>query len=313
MLKFLTTCFLLCAATFVFSQEQLSIAAFTPLPNDMTARTLALERDDQGNLRALRIASHTETNSEIEFGTTLEIVQTPIQNLSTSDASDFDLEMVFVEGGRFKMGCRREEMGDCFEELLPAHYVTVSDFYIGKYEVTQAQWRAVMGNNPSHFIGCDDCPVEKVSWNEVQDFIQKLNQLSGKNYRLPTEAEWEYAARGGNKSQGFLHAGGNDLDSLGWYASNSTMRTNVVGQWYGNQLGIYDMSGNVSEWCEDWYGEYPNEEQINPKGPLNGERRVLRGGSWNDTWGRCVVAARDNGGSTIRLMFNGFRLVLPAE
>jgi formylglycine-generating enzyme required for sulfatase activity len=188
--------------------------------------------------------------------------------------------------------------------------VTVSDFYIGKYEVTQKQWVDVMGSNPSKFKG-DDLPVEMVSWNDVQKFIEAVNQKTGKKYRLPTEAEWEYAARGGNKSKGNKYSGGNNIDDVAWYGGNSGSRTQAVGTKSANELGIYDMSGNVWEWVSDWYGEYSSSAQTNPAGPSSGSGRVDRGGGWNYSAGRCRVSARDGDHPGNRYGNIGFRLVLP--
>ncbi len=173
---------------------------------------------------------------------------------SKQSDSLFSPQMVLVEGGTFTMGCTDEQVGDCNDDEKPAHQVTVSNFQIGKYEVTQAEWKAVMGNNPSEFKNCDHCPVHLVSWNDVQEFIKKLNQKTGKNYRLPTEAEWEYAARGGQKSNKTEFAGSQNLDAVGWYDHNSDSKPHPVGGKAPNELGIYDMSGNVWEWCADWYG-----------------------------------------------------------
>jgi formylglycine-generating enzyme required for sulfatase activity len=191
-----------------------------------------------------------------------------------------DIEMVFVQGGTFTMGCTAEQGSDCYDWEKPAHKVTLSDFYIGKYEVTQAQWEAIMGSNPSEFIGCENCPVETVSWDDVQDFIQKLNAKTGLNYRLPTEAEWEYAARGGAQSRGYKYSGSNSVDEVAWFSDNSGDKTHPVGTKKANELGIYDMSGNVFEWCGDYIGAYSSEAQTNPKGPSSGSERVLRGGCW---------------------------------
>jgi len=198
------------------------------------------------------------------------------------------------------------------------HTVTLSNFYIGKYEVTQAQWRKVMGADPPALYnkGCDQCPVEGVSWDDVQTFLKKLNENSNKPYRLPTEAEWEYAARGGNKSNGYKYAGSNDIDSVAWYYENSQngntygaqKTTRPVGGKMSNELGLYDMSGNVWEWCNDWYGPYSTGAQANPKGPGSGEYRVLRGGSWHGYPGYCRPADRHRNVVSYRDRFLGFRL-----
>jgi len=152
--------------------------------------------------------------------------------------------MVFVEGGTFMMGATSEQESDAFDWEKPAHRVTLSDFYIGKYEVTQAQWKAVMGSNPSYFKG-DNLPVERVSWGDCQEFIRKLNERTGLTFRLPTEAEWDYAARGGNRSRGYKYSGSDDPDEVAWYWDNSGIKTHPVGQKRANELGLYDMSGNV--------------------------------------------------------------------
>ncbi len=213
-------------------------------------------------------------------------------------------DFVPVKGGTFNMGCTSEQQ-DCNDNEKPVHQVTLSDFYIGKYEVTQKQWRMVMGSDPPELYntGCDDCPVERISWDDVQEFLQKLNQslpAGQKPYRLPTEAEWEYAARGGAQSKNYQYAGSNTLDDVGWYISNysggningATQTTCPVGQKTANELGLYDMSGNVWEWCCDWYGDYVSSPQINPTGPLSGSYRVMRGGSWMDYPYYCRVALR---------------------
>jgi formylglycine-generating enzyme required for sulfatase activity len=222
----------------------------------------------------------------------------------------FEPEMVFVPGGQFEMGCTAEQGSDCYDDEKPPHKVTLSDFWIGKYEVTQAQWRAVMGEYPPELYnkGCDQCPVERVSWDDIQEFLKTLNEKTGKNYRLPTEAEWEYAARGGKNSQQFKYAGSNNLDEVGWYTNNSNSNTNPVGQKKPNALGIFDMSGNVWEWCADWYGDYSSEAQANPKGPAGGSNRVGRGGGWNYYPQDCRVSNRNHGDPAGRGYFIGFRL-----
>ena len=229
-----------------------------------------------------------------------------------SSLNDFGIELVYVRGGTFTMGCTSEQGGDCEGDEKPAHQVTLSDFYIGKYEVTQKQWRAVMGSDPPElrFKGCDNCPVERVSWNDIQEFIKKLNQKTGKNYRLPTEAEWEYAARGGIQSKGYKYAGSNNIGEVAWYDGNSSSKTHPVGGKKANELGLYDMSGNVWEWCSDWYGSYSSGSQRNPQGPSSGSSRVLRGGCWDGYSGDCRVAYRGSGNPGFRHSNSGFRLAV---
>ena len=183
----------------------------------------------------------------------------------------------------------------------------MSSYY--KCEVTQEEWQAVMGSNPSNFKGAK-LPVENVSWNDCQEFIRKLNALTGKQFRLPTEAEWEYAARGGNRSRGYKFAGGNYLSSLAWYADNSNSQTHPVGQKSPNKLGLYDMSGNVWEWCHDWYGAYSSGSQTNPTGPSSGSLRVRRGGSWIDNARCCRSSDRCSLTPSYRLSGLGLRLAL---
>ncbi|OWY18165.1 hypothetical protein C7N43_37875 [Sphingobacteriales bacterium UPWRP_1] len=238
-------------------------------------------------------------------------------NSSSGDISGKDIfasQMVFVQGGTFTMGCTPERDGDCEDDEKPAHKVTVSNFYISKYEVTQAQWQAIMGSNPSKFKGCPQCPVESVSWDDIQEFLQKLNAQTGKNYRLPTEAEWEYAARGGNKTNGYKYAGSNDIDRVAWYEDNSSDRTHSVGQKSLNELGLYDMSGNVWEWCSDWYDYdkeyYTNSPDRNPKGPASGTYRVLRGGCWYINPRYCRTAYRSSNTPGYRHYYCGFRVLV---
>jgi len=217
--------------------------------------------------------------------------------------------MVFVETGSFEMGSDRMRVRYVSE--LPVHPVAVSSFQIGKYEITQAQWRAVMGSNPSDFENCDDCPVDNVSWNGVQVFITTLNQQTGRNYRLPTEAEWEFAARGGRLSQGYQYAGSNRLRQVAWYERNSGRRTHPVGTKAPNELGLYDMSGNVWEWCQDVFVAYTDLPQTDPliegvEGP-----RVLRGGGWYDRRDFNRVTYRNALRPKYAENRYGFRLVLP--
>ena len=215
--------------------------------------------------------------------------------------------MVAVEGGTFTMGATSEQGSDAEDDEKPAHQVTLSDYYIGQTEVTQALWKAVMGGNPSNHKG-DNLPVEQVSWDNCQVFIQKLNQLTGKQFRLPTEAEWEYAARGGRKSQGYKYAGGNNIGSVAWYDGNSGYETHPVATKQANELGIYDMSGNVWEWCSDWYGGYQSSSQSDPQGPSSGSYRVFRSGNYVDGAGRCRVSYRGRNTPDDRYSALGLRL-----
>ena len=212
--------------------------------------------------------------------------------------------MVYVVGGTFQMG---SNSGNNDEK--PNHPVTVSSFYMDKTEVTQAEYRKVMGKNPSKFSGCDDCPVENVTWKNANKYAKKVGK------RLPTEAEWEYAARGGNKSKGYTYSGSNNLDAVGWYDNNSGSKTHPVAQKQPNELGLYDMSGNVWEWCSDWYDEgyYSGSPQSDPQGPNSRDYRVLRGVSF-DVDDSCRVADRSRSHSGLQgLGSEGFRLVLSLD
>lgn len=216
-------------------------------------------------------------------------------------------KMIPVEGGTFTMGATTEQGSDANSDEKPTHQVTLSDFSIGETEVTQELWQAVMGSNPSYFSG-NQQPVEKVSWNDCQTFITKLNQLTGANFRLPTEAEWEFAARGGNKSWGYKYAGGNTIGDVAWYYSNSNSKTHAVAQKLPNELGLYDMSGNVWEWCQDWYGSYGSAAQTNPTGPASGSYRVIRGGGWSYSARFCRVSVRYDNSLASTYYYVGLRL-----
>ena len=219
-------------------------------------------------------------------------------------------EMVRVEGGTFTMGATAEQGSDAYSDEKPAHQVTLSSYSIGKTEVTQALWQAVMGSNPSNFKG-SNLPVEEVSWEDCQTFIRKLNALTGKNFRLPTEAEWEFAARGGNNSRGYKYSGSNTLSNVAWYDDNSSNKTHPVATKAPNELGIYDMSGNVWEWCNDGYGSYTSASQTNPTCPNSGSSCVYRGGSWFYYASACRVSDRGcTDETTLRSAAFGLRLVL---
>lgn len=217
--------------------------------------------------------------------------------------------MVYVSGGTFTMGGTSEQGSDAYDDEKPTHSVTLSSYYICKYEVTQALWRAVMGNNPSNFKG-DNLPVECVSWDDCQTFINRLNSYTGRNFRLPTEAEWEFAARGGNYSRHYKYSGSNYISDMAWYDGNSSNRTHPVGTKQANELGLYDMSGNVWEWCSDWYGSYSSYSQNDPTGPNSGSNRVKRGGSWSSSAGICRSSHRVDGSPGGRDYRLGLRLVL---
>ena len=220
-----------------------------------------------------------------------------------------NIEMVKVEAGSFDMGAT-PEMENPWEAEKPVHRVTLTNnYYVGKYEITQALWQAVMGSNPSHFKG-DALPVEQVSWKDCQKFITKLNRLTGKNFRLPTEAEWEYAARGGNKSRGYRYSGSNTIDDVAWYENDALSQTHPVGTKQPNELEIYDMTGNVMEWCQDWYGSYSSSPQVNPTGAASGSYRVVRGGGWSDSARGCRTSDRDFISPGGRFSNLGLRLVL---
>jgi formylglycine-generating enzyme required for sulfatase activity len=219
------------------------------------------------------------------------------------DKKSFEPEMVFVEGGTFVMG-----VGDVFGKTI--HSLDLKPFYIGKYEVTQVQWKEVMGSNPSNFKDCDECPVESVSWNDVQDFIQELNSRTSKNYRLPTEAEWECASKGGKESKGYNHSGNNDLPAVAWCEENSIGMTHPVGTKQPNELGLFDMNGNVWEWCSNGYESYNCYNDTNPSGS---NWRVLCGGGWMNTESLSRPSSRDVAKPDNRSWDYGFRLVLTYE
>lgn len=226
---------------------------------------------------------------------------------------NLNIMMVLVKGSTFQMGSNYNK------DEKPIHSVTINDFYIGKYEVTQFQWQTIMGRNPSKFDNCENCPVENVSWNDIQTFVKKLNQKTGKKYRLPTEAEWEYAARGGIASIGSTntnsYSGSNNLEDVGWYKESSGSLTHLVGGKKPNELGLYDMSGNVWEWCFDWHDShyYAKSQTTNPQGPPSGSYRVCRGGSWIDSKENCRVTFRNFYGPSFGRRDLGFRLVLSSR
>jgi formylglycine-generating enzyme required for sulfatase activity len=224
------------------------------------------------------------------------------------------IEMVLIKGGCYQMG---DTFGGGQPDEKPVHTVCVDDFYMGKYEITQGQWQSVLGNNPSYFKNCGEkCPVEQVNWNDIQEFIKQLNARTGKRYRLPTEAEWEFAARSGGKREKYAGTSSlQDLPKFAWYSATSDGSTHPVGQKQPNGLGLYDMTGNVWEWCQDWYGEttYGQPPRTNPPGPQSGTRRILRGGAWINEQAGVRAAARYGLIPVSRGDLYGFRIALPVR
>ena len=232
------------------------------------------------------------------------------QEVQTFTVNGVSFKMVAVEGGTFTMGATAEQGNDVGSDEKPTHQVTLSSYYIGQTEVTQELWQAVMGSNPSYFADNLQRPVETVSWEDCQTFITKLNELTGKTFRLPTEAEWEYAARGGNKSQGYKYAGSNDIEEVAWWTSNSNTTTHLVATKAPNELGLYDMSGNVWEWCQDWFSNYRSDAQTNPTGPTSGTHHVTPGGCWSYYAWDCRVSRRNYNTPSLSSYYYGLRLAL---
>ncbi len=250
----------------------------------------------------------------------------PVGGMETS-GEDFietvfgvNMKMVYVEGGDFMMGGTSEQGAEAENDEKTLRRVTLDSYYIGAFEVTQGQWERVMGTSVSQQMGKaggtalkgtgSDYPMYYVSWEEAQAFCQELSRKTGKTYCLPTEAQWEYAARGGNKNEGTKYSGSWSIDAVAWYDGNSGSSTHPVGTKRPNALGIYDMSGNVWEWCSDWYGDYRTYDTQNPTGASSGSRRVLRGGGWNSNAWYCRVSYRGSNSPGSRSSYNGFRVVL---
>ena len=258
------------------------------------------------SIRVTHRAPQTPTFTSKNVGTRL--VVNDEHHFQTFNIGSVWFDMIFVKGGTFQMGCTTEMDAEAYAHEAPVHQVTLSDFYIGQIEVTQRLWQTVMGSNPST-IKDTNSPVNNVSWEDCQAFIAKLNQLTGHNFRLPTEAEWEYAARGGHKSQGYKYAGSNNIDEVAWYSGNTGGTFKNFAKKRPNELDIYDMSGNVWEWCQDWYGPYTADAQVNPQGPTTGEYRMYRGGGWKYADKDCRVARRRQTASYDKTSL-GLRLVL---
>ena len=239
------------------------------------------------------------------LGSFVLAAQNPTRNI-------LDIPMVVVAGGTFEMGGIETYGEQCYPDEFPKHTVSVDDYYIGQFEVTQELYKFVMGYNPSHFVG-DSLPVDNISWVDAKPFIHELNKTTGKQYRLPTEAEWEFAARGGRWSQDLNYSGSDDLNAVGWCDGNSGRRTHAVGTKAPNELDIYDMCGNVYEWCQDRYAIYKADPQTNPQGPDFGKARVMRGGSWRSEARNCRNTYRSSEDYEARILNCGLRLAMDYE
>ena len=258
------------------------------------------ENQQSSNTYVVSSSNNSSGSSSMSSGS--NTISIPVKN-------GISIEMVKVEAGTFMMGAT-SEMKAPYDNEKPLHQVTLTnDYYMGMYEVPQTLWEAVMGSNPSAYKG-DNLPVEMVSWNDCQEFISKLNSLTGRKFRLPTEAEWEYAARGGKKSRGYQYSGNSNISDVAWYDGNSGSKPHPVGMKQANELGIYDMSGNVCEWCSDWYGSYSSSSQTNPTGAVSGWGRVYHGGSWCNDARFCRLSYRSCITPGYRFNFLGLRLAL---
>ena len=271
-----------------------------------------------GNIRRPTIGIHRHNNqkpnhknSTSSHSDNIHFIQTKTQNGINCSLDGYEFNMVRIDGGAFTMGATSEQGRDAESDENPIHNVVLSSYYMGETEVTQRLWEIVMGSNPSYFKGSKR-PVEMVSWNDCMVFMRKLNHLTGLNFRFPTEAEWEFAARGGKGNSRYKYVGSNVITSVAWYDGNSAHQTHEVGTKSPNELGLYDMSGNVWEWCQDWYVDsyLDGKPQRNPNGPSTGSERVVRGGSWNCEIKNCRVSFRDYDSPTIRENDMGFRLAL---
>ena len=302
--------------------RQMQVTAKNYLPLMITFADYGVESVEKNRTYVLVLNQMGMSSNPADVSTTVSTVSvSPVQvpavpsNTISDDAITIPvkdgicIEMVKVEGGTFMMGAT-SEMKNPNSNEKPVHQVTLTnDYYMGKYEVTQALWQAVMGSNPSEYKG-DNLPVETVSWNDCQKFISKLNSLTGRMFRLPTEAEWEYAARGGKESRGYQYSGSSNISDVAWYDENSGSKTHPVGTKQANELGIYDMTGNVWEWCSDWYSSYSSSSQTNPTGSDSGSARVSRGGGWFNDASYCRLSVRFYYTPDFRLDILGLRLAL---
>jgi sulfatase modifying factor 1 len=262
--------------------------------------------DETGTERLYPISLKAITDARVARGEAIRQTELLKQAALQSRANLPKMDMALVEGGTFSMG---NNNGDGNER--PVREVTVGSFYISKHLVTQAEWQAVMGDNPSS-NKCDNCPVESITWDDAQAYCKRKSELIGLTCRLPTEAEWEYAARGGNKSKAFIYSGSNNIDDVAWYDGNAGGNTHPVGQKQPNELGLYDMTGEAWEWCNDWYDEtyYRYGPSRNPQGASTGSLRVIRGGSWRSSPVGCRVVGRNYDLPDYRSSGIGFRYVV---
>ena len=289
---------------------------------------IRLEKDgyDQQE-KTVQIAENQESMLDFTLAKeTPKALPQPVPDASSTGNQTFTVNgvsftMIAVKGGTFTMGATSEQGSFVESDEKPTHQVTLSDYYIGETEVTQELWQAVMGttiqeqakkgsHDTSLYGVGNSYPMYYINWDDCQTFVTRLNQLTDKNFRLPTEAEWEYATRGGQKSKGYKYAGSNALSDVAWYRDNSSSKTHPVKQEQANELGLYDMTGNVCEWCQDWYGSYSSNAQTNPTGLSSGSSRVARGGSWYDYASDCRVANRNYYSPGFRDYGLGFRVVL---
>lgn len=308
------------------NSRQIKVITKNFLPIMVTFADFGVEKLEGNRTYVLVLNQNGNTVRPTESIAQSTVQQKPTTRLSSGTSGStitipvkdgISIEMVKVEAGTFVMGATREGMR--YEKMdkkeLPAHKVSLTkEYFIGKFEVTQLLWNTIMENNPSKNKG-EKLPVEQVSWNDCQIFIAKLNRITGRKFRLPTEAEWEYAARGGNKSKGYLYSGSDIAEDVAWYNAVSGRRigsghSHKVGAKHANELGLFDMSANVYEWCQDFWVEYNNQEQIDPVGPQKGINHVYRGGSWYTDVYKCYPSWRDYGNPDLRRDDLGFRLAL---
>ena len=299
-----------------YESEEGTVKLKASAPSDLQIRlskevTVAVSNANdvmQDNVSTSSTSSSQSATTSSGFSSTSS-VSSGSNEISIPVKNGITIDMVKVEAGTFMMGAT-SEMENPYSWEKPVHQVTLTnDYYIGKYEVTQALWQSVMGSNPSYFKG-DNLPVETVSCDDCKEFISKLNRITGRKFRLPTEAEWEYAARGGKKSRGYQYSGSSNISDVAWYDENSGSKTRPVGTKQANELGIYDMTGNVWEWCQDWYGSYVSSSQTNPIGAVSGSLRVVRGGGlYSNAW-TCRSSFRNRGTPDYRGNNGGLRLVL---